>query len=200
MEFRFTSSQLDLASVFPAAASLEHEPGVVRIGSDMLPRGLPKQSVPSPRHLAAMQQAVSGVLDIMGEKSAVAQGLKVPITSGEKVRIHSEHSVYLLIDRDAGQIVGLLKVGRKNLFLLDGDGEQHEVCPMCVLDFYVHESRQRSGCGRRLFEAMLSDQGQGIHPSKMAVDRPSPKLLGFLRKYYHLADTIPQVSDARRYS
>ena len=26
---------------------------------------------------------------------------------------------------------------------------------MCVLDFYVHESRQRMGCGRRLFDFML---------------------------------------------
>lgn len=32
---------------------------------------------------------------------------------------------------------------------------QYEVNPLCVLDFYVHESRQRSGCGKRLFEHML---------------------------------------------
>ena len=31
----------------------------------------------------------------------------------------------------------------------------HEVEPLCVLDFYVHESRQRSGCGKKLFEEML---------------------------------------------
>ena len=31
----------------------------------------------------------------------------------------------------------------------------HEVEPLCVLDFYVHESRQRTGCGKKLFEAML---------------------------------------------
>lgn len=34
-------------------------------------------------------------------------------------------------------------------------GVQHEVEPMCVLDFYVHESRQRSGCGKKLYEAMM---------------------------------------------
>ena len=32
---------------------------------------------------------------------------------------------------------------------------QYEVNPLCVLDFYVHESRQRTGCGKRLFEHML---------------------------------------------
>lgn len=37
----------------------------------------------------------------------------------------------------------------------DGSGTQHEVEPICVLDFYVHESKQRSGCGKALFEAMM---------------------------------------------
>lgn len=37
----------------------------------------------------------------------------------------------------------------------DSAGVLHEVDPVCVLDFYVHESKQRSGCGRILFEAML---------------------------------------------
>ena len=30
-----------------------------------------------------------------------------------------------------------------------------EITPMCVLDFYVHESKQRTGRGKMLFEAML---------------------------------------------
>ena len=32
---------------------------------------------------------------------------------------------------------------------------QYEVHPLCVLDFYIHETRQRTGCGKRLFEHML---------------------------------------------
>ena len=32
---------------------------------------------------------------------------------------------------------------------------QREVSPLCVLDFYVHESKQRCGYGKALFEAML---------------------------------------------
>ena len=65
--------------------------------------------------------------------------------------------------------------------------------PLCVLDFYVHESRQRSGCGKNLFEYMLQDQK--TTPKFMAIDRPSPKLLAFLRKYYGLAKSIPQVNN-----
>ena len=84
----------------------------------------------------------------------------------------------------------VFQVGKKNLFLLDRGGKQHEVTSNCILDFYVHESRQRTGCGKRIFEFMLADQG--LHPTFMAIDRPSPKLLGFLRKYYGLANPIPQ--------
>ena len=65
--------------------------------------------------------------------------------------------------------------------------------PLCVLDFYVQESRQRSGCGKALFEYMLNDQK--FEPKFMAVDRPSPKLLAFLRKHYNLAKPIPQVNN-----
>lgn len=87
--------------------------------------------------------------------------------------------------------MGILKLGRKRLFLSvssvdfsdrckldsllvslsllgqDPSGGQHEVEPLCVLDFYVHESRQRSGCGKKLFEAMLQVRGEGVaavHP------------------------------------
>jgi len=145
-----------------------------------------------------IQARVSQIIDSMGEASAMAQGLRQAITTGSKVRSHPEYVVYLLLDFESnggfGSVVGLLKAGRKNLFLLDRLGEQNEVYPTCVLDFYVHESRQRSGCGKILFQLMLRDQSVS-HPKFMAVDRPSPKLLGFLRKYYGLESPIPQVNN-----
>ena len=70
---------------------------------------------------------------------------------------------------------------------------QKEVYPMCVLDFYVHESRQRSGCGKRLYEYMLQDLK--VQPRLLAIDRPSPKLVAFMRKHYDLASIIPQVNN-----
>jgi alpha-tubulin N-acetyltransferase 1 len=54
-----------------------------------------------------------------------------------------------------GTVVGLLKVGRKKLFVFDAAGVHHEMKPLCVLDFYVHESKQRMGCGKALYEYML---------------------------------------------
>lgn len=62
-----------------------------------------------------------------------------------------------------------------------------------ILDFYVHESRQRAGLGKRLFETMLKEE-QWI-PHKCSVDRPSAKLLAFLGKHYELLHPIPQANN-----
>jgi len=167
---------------------------VLKIGHDLLPENCHSFTG---RNFHILQQRVNDILDTMGNASARAQGLKASITSGSRLRTQSEHVAFILIDRASndglGSVVGLLKVGKKNLFLLDGNGGQNEVYPLCVLDFYVHESRQRSGCGKNLFEYMLQDQK--ATPKFMAIDRPSPKLLAFLRKYYGLAKSIPQVNN-----
>lgn len=34
-------------------------------------------------------------------------------------------------------------------------GKTHELTPDCVLDFYVHQSEQRKGHGKVIYEAML---------------------------------------------
>lgn len=87
-----------------------------------------------------------------------------------------------LFDLSSGCVVGLLKVGTKSLYVFDPNGETRQVNAPCVLDFYVHESRQRSGLGKTLFESMLTEQK--YKPSKMAIDRPSEKLIGFFNKHY----------------
>lgn len=55
-----------------------------------------------------------------------------------------------------GSVIGILKVGPKHLYIYDTNGEVYERTPLCVLDFYVHESRQRLGYGRKLFDTMLN--------------------------------------------
>ena len=49
----------------------------------------------------------------------------------------------------------MLKTGKKGLYVFDRNGQHYQVSPPCVLDFYIHESRQRTGLGKRLFEHML---------------------------------------------
>uniref|UniRef100_T1HF60 Alpha-tubulin N-acetyltransferase n=1 Tax=Rhodnius prolixus TaxID=13249 RepID=T1HF60_RHOPR len=148
------------------------------------------------RNLRFCVGAISEILDDMGIASAKAQGLLKPITSADKLR-NSEHIVYLLTERESnnhnGSVIGMLKMGRKRLYVFDKTGECHEMIPLCVLDFYVHESRQRMGCGKKLFEYMLNVEN--IEPEKLAIDRPSDKFLFFLRKHYGLKNSIPQTNN-----
>jgi len=165
---------------------------VNQVRNDLIPAGYHGDTT----HRLVRHQ-VGTVLDVLGEASARAQGLKNAITSGSKMLNVENQTAYILVDKFAnkglGSVVGLLKVGRKKLFLLDEVGKPNEMIPQCVLDFYVVESRQRSGCGKRLFEAML--RGECVDPRYLAIDRPSPKLVSFLRKHYGLFSTIPQVNN-----
>ena len=65
-----------------------------------------------------------------------------------------------------------------------------EINPLCVLDFYTYESCQRKGYGKIMFNEMLSKEK--IEARKMGFDRPSPKFINFLNKYYELKDYVPQ--------
>ncbi len=87
-------------------------------------------------------------------------------------------------------VISLLKVGVKKLFIRNEIGAIKEISPLCVLDFYVHESVQRGGQGKQLFERML--KMEGVKPEKLAYDRPSEKLIGFLGKHYGLKRYVPQ--------
>jgi alpha-tubulin N-acetyltransferase 1 len=85
-----------------------------------------------------------------------------------------------------------LKIGRKSLYVFDKLGETQHVIAPCVLDFYIHESRQRHGLGKVLFEHMLDMEN--LLPEKLAIDRPSEKLLGFLMKHYGEFSTFQKKS------
>lgn len=128
------------------------------------------------------------VVDTMGQLSAKAQGLPGPITSLSKLVGNPDQRLYLYVDEN--RAIGLLKVGVKKLFIRNAGGVYKEIDPLCVLDFYVHEAYQRTGIGRSLFEVML--HAERVVPHKLGYDRPSPKLLGFLRKHYQLASYVPQ--------
>lgn len=137
------------------------------------------------------------LLEEMGKKSAVAQGLRKPVTFGSAAMLGNQR-IYILVDGNFA--LGFLKVGTKKLFVApsarcmpvyaDVQGAFREIEPLCALDFYVHERCQRMGCGLTIFEGMLSREG--AHPARLGYDRPSPKLLAFLAKHHGLVKFQPQ--------
>lgn len=107
------------------------------------------------------------------------------------------HRIYMLSEplENGIRVLGFLKVGNKNLFALDEMGRHLQISPLCVLDFYVSESCQRKGLGKRIFDFMLaSESGILEGPHKLAYDRPSIKLQSFLYKHFNLSKQVPQAN------
>ena len=132
-------------------------------------------------------QQMEEIIDRMGAASAKAQKLPQVITTTGKL-FASDNRLYLQAVGKA--VVGLLKVGKRNLFINGGSGQIKEIKPLCVLDFYVHESVQRGGHGRALFAKML--QAENARPEKLGYDRPSEKLIAFCGRHFGLRKYVPQ--------
>ncbi|XP_055313345.1 alpha-tubulin N-acetyltransferase [Sitodiplosis mosellana] len=177
MEFRF-----DVTPLFKTH--------IVRVSNNLVPQGFTGDR----RSVLDAIAKISDIINELGEASARAQGLSKAVTTAQKLR-NSDHIVYLLSEPTGrnGCVTGLLKVGTKTLYVFDENGETKPVPAMCVLDFYVHESRQRAGLGREMFDVML--EREGVEPQKLAIDRPSDKLIAFLRKHYGLVHSIPQMNN-----
>jgi len=127
-------------------------------------------------------------IDAAGVRSMKAQGLSKPITSYTQM-LTCDNRLFLSVER--GAVRGLIRVGDRQLFLRrKSDADYTQVRPLCVLDFYVCESLQRSGEGKLLFEHMR--QHERVEAASLGYDRPSGKFLGFLRRHFGLSSFTPQ--------
>lgn len=66
----------------------------------------------------------------------------------------NNYCIYILFTRHFA-VVGFIKMGWKKLFLYDKQASRSEARVYCLLDFYIHERRQRKGYGIRLMQCML---------------------------------------------
>ena len=130
---------------------------------------------------------VKEILDKMGQLSARAQNLESVITSTSRF-FPSNHRLFLKANKN--MVLGYIKVGPKKLFVRDRLFNYHERKSLCVLDFYVYDSVQRQGIGKELFDFMLNYEK--IAPDVLAYDRPTLRLLAFLKKNYGLENYITQ--------
>lgn len=142
----------------------------------------------SPQAASPNNRDLNQIIDELGKASARAQNLKSVITTAVRFFSSSDNKLYIKVEDD--KVVGILKTGKRKLFHTDMIGKITEMTPLCLLDFYVHESMQRHGHGKYMYEKML--EVESISPNKIAIDRPSSKLISFMRKYYGLSDYLPQ--------
>ena len=93
---------------------------------------------------------VAQIIDKIGQASARAQALPQVITTYIKFCTSGDNKIY--IKAQGKKVIGFIKTGRRNLFIRNEIGQFKEISPLCVLDFYVHESVQRGGYGKKIFE------------------------------------------------
>ena len=104
-------------------------------------------------------------LNELGVQSGISQSLTGPITSCEKLAAsisagnipNQQHHLYIYKDEGSNQPLGFIKWGIKDLFFYRKNGSMLQCSPICLLDFFVHETLQRRGVGFELFQAMLTD-------------------------------------------
>ena len=82
------------------------------------------------------------IIDAMGTASAKAQRLPQVITTAGRL-FSTDNKIYM--KAEGKRVIGFIKVGKRNLFISNEYGQMKEIRPLCVLDFYVHESVQRGG-------------------------------------------------------
>ena len=130
---------------------------------------------------------IKEILDKMGELSSKSQNLLVNVTTTNKF-FPSDHC--LIIKAEKNKVLGYIKVGPKKLFLRDRICNYHERKTLCVLDFYIYDTEQRSNLGREIFDFMLNYKN--IEPGELAYDRPTLRFLSFLKRNYGLENFITQ--------
>jgi len=84
-------------------------------------------------------------------------------------------------------ITGFIKYSYRHLYFYTKKGKVVEKDPCCILDFYVLETIQRKGIGHQLLEHVLAIESDrtGVGSfDQCCYDRPSPKLIAFIKKNY----------------
>lgn len=117
-------------------------------------------------------------LDKISILSSNEQKLLGTLTSLRNI-IENNHKLYCLLKGNI--IIGILKIGYKNLYLYDKENLQYNTC-LCVLDFYIHENFRRQGLGFKLFNYMLKDNN--VEACDLCYDNPSIYLYQFLKKHF----------------
>ena len=108
---------------------------------------------------------VTEILDKMGLASSQSQNLTTISTSFLKF-YESNHRI--VIKAQQNKVLGFIKVGTKKLYVRDRYYNYHNVSPLCVIDFYVHESCQRNGIGKQLFDYMVNFERK--YPEEIAYE------------------------------
>lgn len=145
-----------------------------------------------PSDVARAPHELVELIDKLGADSSKTQGLRHTITTFDSFA-NSENRIYILLDKTHRIALGFLKVGFRRLYIYSETGIQHEIVPLCLLDFFICNVCQRHGYGRIMYDSML--RSENVEPRMIAIDRPSKLCLSFMKKHFGLENFVPQTNN-----
>ncbi|ORX59093.1 DUF738-domain-containing protein [Piromyces finnis] len=128
----------------------------------------------------------------LGDESAKWQKLRYAITTLDIIEENPEQKLYIICGQN-NDLIGYIKIGKKKLYLYDKDGVCHELVLQTILDFLITTIYQKKGIGHHLFEYVLKKEN--LKETNIAYDRPSDRLINFLKKHYNFTKDIPQYNN-----
>ena len=146
-------------------------------------------AVLTPRMVQNAPHEVVSLINMIGSASSQAQNLSHTITTFNSFA-SGDNTMYILFDDSHTRVLGFVKIGPRHLFLWDHFGVQHEMQPICLLDFFTYPECQRRGYGKKMIDEMLKDNRMEM--SQIPIDRPSSLCLSFMAKHFGLVDYVPQ--------
>ncbi|OHT08297.1 Alpha-tubulin N-acetyltransferase [Tritrichomonas foetus] len=146
-------------------------------------------AVVTPQMVQAPNSDLISLINEIGSSSSRAQGLPHIITTFSSFS-SSDNILYILVDDTQTRVLGFVKIGPRHLFLWDRYGSQHEMNPICLLDFFTYQTEQRKGYGRKMIDRVLNDLD--LQMQQIPIDRPSSLCLSFMKKHFGLSEYVPQ--------
>ena len=146
-------------------------------------------AVLTPRMVQNAPHEVVSLINMIGSASSQAQNLSHTITTFNSFA-SGDNTMYILFDDTHTRVLGFVKIGPRHLFLWDHFGVQHEMQPICLLDFFTFQTEQRKGYGRKMIDRVLRDLN--LQMQQIPIDRPSALCLSFMKKHFGLSEYVPQ--------
>lgn len=163
-------------------------PGVAFLHPD--PEGI---AILTPENALRGDANLIDFINKLGNASSRAQNLAHTITTYSAFTGDGNEILYILVSEDKTTALGFVKIGPKHLYLWDHAGIQHEMTPLCLLDFFTYPSEQRKGYGRKMIDRVLADKH--LQMQQIPIDRPSHLCLAFMRKHFGLKDYLKQANN-----
>ncbi|KAF9983502.1 Alpha-tubulin N-acetyltransferase 1 [Modicella reniformis] len=209
------NNQSQVQQVFASSVSIGVSKGSANNGYSSISSSY--SSSTSASSLLSDQERLGAIVDALGQASAKAQELPTSITQKQRLAQNPTHRVYILrtgLDSGEDQWLNQMEIGsplmkesiRKSLLDLNGtttidsqyaDIDESTVSPQ---EQVSKRSTRTRGEEKGVYVAGMLKMGEkklfivveGIDPTQIAYDRPSPKLYRFLSKHFQLIRHLPQ--------